>query len=149
MTFTDGTLVGAVLDRNGLRPGRYWVTDDGLVVLSVHTPEFDYEADPDNIERLRSIRRVFHTLKGSGRLVGARVLGEFSWKVENMLNRVLDGSRPASAAVVAANIVALMAPRVPLSLPASGFTRSIALSRTSPSEAARSARPAATAASPP
>ncbi|MCQ4081471.1 glutamate synthase large subunit [Streptomyces sp. RB6PN25] len=34
VTFTDGTLVGAVLDRNGLRPGRYWVTDDGLVVLS-------------------------------------------------------------------------------------------------------------------
>ena len=32
--FTDGTLVGAVLDRNGLRPGRYWVTDDGLVVLA-------------------------------------------------------------------------------------------------------------------
>ncbi|GLX27474.1 glutamate synthase large subunit [Streptomyces lavendulae] len=33
VTFTDGTQVGAVLDRNGLRPGRYWVTDDGLVVL--------------------------------------------------------------------------------------------------------------------
>jgi glutamate synthase (NADPH/NADH) large chain len=32
VTFTDGTLIGAVLDRNGLRPGRYWVTDDGLVV---------------------------------------------------------------------------------------------------------------------
>ncbi|MCU1352370.1 MAG: gltB 1, partial [Acidimicrobiales bacterium] len=31
--FTDGTVVGAVLDRNGLRPGRYWVTTDGLVVL--------------------------------------------------------------------------------------------------------------------
>ena len=34
VTFTDGTLVGAVLDRNGLRPGRFWVTDDGLVVLA-------------------------------------------------------------------------------------------------------------------
>jgi glutamate synthase (NADPH/NADH) large chain len=32
--FTDGTVVGAVLDRNGLRPARYWVTDDGLVVLA-------------------------------------------------------------------------------------------------------------------
>jgi glutamate synthase (NADPH) large chain len=31
--FTDGTVIGAVLDRNGLRPGRFWVTDDGLVVL--------------------------------------------------------------------------------------------------------------------
>ncbi|HVC14099.1 MAG TPA: glutamate synthase large subunit [Acidimicrobiales bacterium] len=34
VVFTDGTVVGAVLDRNGLRPARYWVTDDGLVVLS-------------------------------------------------------------------------------------------------------------------
>jgi glutamate synthase (NADPH/NADH) large chain len=32
--FTDGTVIGAVLDRNGLRPGRYWITDDGLVVLA-------------------------------------------------------------------------------------------------------------------
>jgi glutamate synthase (NADPH/NADH) large chain len=32
LAFTDGTVVGAVLDRNGLRPGRYWVTSDGLVV---------------------------------------------------------------------------------------------------------------------
>jgi chemosensory pili system protein ChpA (sensor histidine kinase/response regulator) len=55
---------------------------------------------PDDTERLRPIRRVFHTLKGSGRLVGAKTLGEFSWKIESMLNRVLDGSRPASPAVL-------------------------------------------------
>ena len=55
---------------------------------------------PEDSELLRPIRRVFHTLKGSGRLVGAKTLGEFSWHVENMLNRVLDGSRPASHAVV-------------------------------------------------
>ncbi|MET7996953.1 glutamate synthase large subunit [Amycolatopsis sp. NPDC005232] len=34
VAFTDGAQIGAVLDRNGLRPGRYWVTDDGLVVLA-------------------------------------------------------------------------------------------------------------------
>ena len=34
VVFTDGNQVGAVLDRNGLRPSRYWVTDDGLVVLA-------------------------------------------------------------------------------------------------------------------
>ncbi|MBB3227335.1 chemosensory pili system protein ChpA (sensor histidine kinase/response regulator) [Luteibacter sp. Sphag1AF] len=51
-------------------------------------------ADPEQIQALTPIRRSFHTLKGSGRLVGARLLGEFSWKVENMLNRVLDGSIP-------------------------------------------------------
>ncbi len=44
----------------------------------------------DDVETLRNIRRSFHTLKGSGRLVGALALGEFSWHVENMLNRVLD-----------------------------------------------------------
>ena len=60
-----------------------------------------WRAQPDNIDRLRPIRRVFHTLKGSGRLVGARTLGEFAWKLESMLNRVLDGSRSASPAVVA------------------------------------------------
>jgi len=60
-----------------------------------------WRAAPANMERLRPVRRVFHTLKGSGRLVGARTLGEFSWKIESMLNRVLDGSRPASPAVLA------------------------------------------------
>ena len=35
VVFTDGTLVGAVLDRNGLRPSRYWVTDDDIVVRDV------------------------------------------------------------------------------------------------------------------
>lgn len=59
-----------------------------------------WRAQPDNMDRLRPIRRVFHTLKGSGRLVGARTLGEFAWKIEGMLNRVLDGSRVASPAVV-------------------------------------------------
>ena len=33
-TFTDGTVLGAVLDRNGLRPGRWWLTTDDTVVLA-------------------------------------------------------------------------------------------------------------------
>jgi chemosensory pili system protein ChpA (sensor histidine kinase/response regulator) len=82
-------------------------------IREVFLEEFDEEIDNlrqmlpawvanvDNMDRLRPIRRVFHTLKGSGRLVGASLLGEFAWKVENMLNRVLDGSRPATPAVVA------------------------------------------------
>lgn len=56
---------------------------------------------PDDMDSLRQIRRVFHTLKGSGRLVGALTLGHFAWKIENLINRVLDGSRAASPAVVA------------------------------------------------
>ncbi|UCM87315.1 glutamate synthase large subunit [Streptomyces marincola] len=49
VTFTDGTQVGAVLDRNGLRPGRYWVTDDGLVVLSSEVGVLDI--DPARVVR--------------------------------------------------------------------------------------------------
>jgi chemosensory pili system protein ChpA (sensor histidine kinase/response regulator) len=49
-------------------------------------------ADPLKTPSLINIRRSFHTLKGSGRLVGAGVLGEFAWKVEDMLNRILDKS---------------------------------------------------------
>ena len=43
MTFTDGTLIGAVQDRNGLRPGRYWVTEDGLVVCASESGVLDID----------------------------------------------------------------------------------------------------------
>ncbi|WP_068830317.1 Hpt domain-containing protein [Xanthomonas cerealis] len=72
--------------------------DEELVNLGNLLPA--WRAVPNQLESLRPIRRVFHTLKGSGRLVGARVLGEFSWKIEGMLNRVLDGTRAASPAVL-------------------------------------------------
>ncbi len=49
VVFTDGTQVGAVLDRNGLRPSRYWVTDDGLVVLASEVGVLDL--DPATIVR--------------------------------------------------------------------------------------------------
>jgi glutamate synthase (NADPH) large chain len=45
VVFTDGTVVGGVLDRNGLRPGRFWVTDDGLVVLASETGVLDLPAE--------------------------------------------------------------------------------------------------------
>ncbi|WP_337060603.1 glutamate synthase large subunit [Kineococcus sp. G2] len=47
LTFTDGTLIGCVLDRNGLRPSRYWVTDDGLVVLASEVGVLD--VDPASV----------------------------------------------------------------------------------------------------
>ncbi|HEY6932097.1 MAG TPA: glutamate synthase large subunit, partial [Marmoricola sp.] len=49
VVFTDGTQVGAVLDRNGLRPSRYWVTDDGLVVLASEVGVLDI--DPARVVR--------------------------------------------------------------------------------------------------
>ncbi|MEO0011221.1 MAG: glutamate synthase large subunit, partial [Actinomycetota bacterium] len=45
VTFTNGHQVGAVLDRNGLRPSRYWVTDDGLVVLASEVGVLDFPAE--------------------------------------------------------------------------------------------------------
>nr|MDQ6935733.1 glutamate synthase subunit alpha [Actinomycetota bacterium] len=49
VVFTDGRQVGAVLDRNGLRPSRYWVTDDGLVVLASEVGVLDI--DPSKVVR--------------------------------------------------------------------------------------------------
>jgi len=43
IAFTDGTVIGAVLDRNGLRPSRYWVTDDGLVVMASEVGVLDID----------------------------------------------------------------------------------------------------------
>jgi chemosensory pili system protein ChpA (sensor histidine kinase/response regulator) len=61
-------------------------------INSLRHAQQTWMADPSQINALTSIRRSFHTLKGSGRLVGATTLGEFAWRVENMLNRVLDGT---------------------------------------------------------
>ncbi|MDT5309590.1 MAG: glutamate synthase large chain, partial [Mycobacterium sp.] len=49
MTFTDGTIIGAVLDRNGLRPSRIWVTEDGLVVMASEAGVLDL--DPSTVVR--------------------------------------------------------------------------------------------------
>ncbi|MFC4528523.1 Hpt domain-containing protein [Dyella halodurans] len=66
---------------------------------SLHAARQTWLADTAQLDALTPIRRSFHTLKGSGRLVGATMLGEFAWKVENMLNRVLDHSIPANEGV--------------------------------------------------
>ena len=49
VTFTDGRQIGAVLDRNGLRPSRFWVTDDGLVVLASEVGVLDFK--PEEVVR--------------------------------------------------------------------------------------------------
>ncbi len=51
-----------------------------------------WRLQPDDLERAVPLRRSFHTLKGSGRLVGANALGEFSAKLEQVLLRVIDGT---------------------------------------------------------
>jgi len=58
-----------------------------------------WTAAPENTSALSELRRAFHTLKGSGRMVRALVLGELAWAVENLLNRVLEHSVKPGPAV--------------------------------------------------
>ena len=69
IAFTDGTVVGAVLDRNGLRPGRYWVTADGLVVLASEVGVLDIE--PARVVRRGRLQpgRIFLADTAAGRIV--------------------------------------------------------------------------------
>ena len=69
VAFTDGTLVGAVLDRNGLRPARYWVTEDGLVCLASEVGVLD--VDPSEVVRKGRLEpgRMFLVDTAAGRLV--------------------------------------------------------------------------------
>jgi len=45
---------------------------------------------PDDMETLITVRRSFHTLKGSGRMVGAERIADYSWCVESLLNRLIN-----------------------------------------------------------
>jgi len=56
-----------------------------------------WQNNTDDEESLKDLRRSFHTLKGSGRLVGAADVGEFAWSYEQMLNRLLDRTIEPSA----------------------------------------------------
>ncbi|MGI8645268.1 MAG: glutamate synthase large subunit, partial [Nocardioides sp.] len=69
ITFTDGSLIGAVLDRNGLRPSRYWVTQDGLVVLASEVGVLDL--DPATVVRKGRLQpgRMFLVDTDRGRIV--------------------------------------------------------------------------------
>lgn len=56
-----------------------------------------WKSNLENPEPLKEMRRSFHTLKGSGRLVGANDLGEFAWAFESLLNRVIDNTLTATS----------------------------------------------------
>jgi len=59
-----------------------------------------WEQNPQDAAALRDLRRAFHTLKGSGRMVGAQRIGEFSWSVESLLNRVISQTLLRSPEIV-------------------------------------------------
>jgi chemosensory pili system protein ChpA (sensor histidine kinase/response regulator) len=60
-----------------------------------------WEENSSDRESLARVRRAFHTLKGSGRVVGAARIGDFAWAIENLLNRIIDGTRERSGAMLA------------------------------------------------
>ncbi|HLS05989.1 MAG TPA: Hpt domain-containing protein [Wenzhouxiangella sp.] len=96
---------------------------DDFDIVAIFLEEFDHELEqlnellpqwreqPDDEETLTTIRRSFHSLKGSGRMAGAEEIGEFSWQIENMLNRVLEGRLQPQTAVI--DIVASAAEMLP------------------------------------
>jgi len=82
-------------------------TDDDIILIFIEDAREmialinktlpDWHADPSNRDVLLDLRRAFHTLKGSGRMVGASDISEFAWAVENMLNKVREGKIAPSA----------------------------------------------------
>jgi chemosensory pili system protein ChpA (sensor histidine kinase/response regulator) len=56
---------------------------------------------PNDLESLTTMRRGFHTLKGSGRMVGLMDLGELAWEIEQLLNKWLEKKQPATAELLA------------------------------------------------
>jgi chemosensory pili system protein ChpA (sensor histidine kinase/response regulator) len=60
-----------------------------------------WEQNPLETEALAGVRRAFHTLKGSGRMVGATDISEFAWAIENLLNKIIENTLPRSPAILA------------------------------------------------
>jgi len=78
-----------------------FIEDSRDVLETVHREFANWQADPNNTQALAEVRRGYHTLKGSGRMVGANDIGELAWSVENVLNKVRDGKLAPSAEVFA------------------------------------------------
>ena len=94
MVFTDGSIIGATLDRNGLRPSRYVVTKDGLVVLTSEAGTFSVDAE--NVAKKGKLQpgRMFILDLKQGRIVeDEEVKKEIAtrkpyrkWVNDNMIN---------------------------------------------------------------
>jgi glutamate synthase (NADPH/NADH) large chain len=69
IAFTDGTVIGAVLDRNGLRPSRFWVTDDDRVIMASETGVVD--VDPARVVKKGRLQpgKIFLVDTAEGRIV--------------------------------------------------------------------------------
>ena len=71
---------------------------EAIEAINVHFPA--WELDEGERDSLLTVRRAFHTLKGSGRMVGAELIGDYCWSVEHLLNRVVNGTVPRTPELV-------------------------------------------------
>ncbi len=78
-----------------------YLTEADEVLDSVASNAARLKAQPDDRDALTTVRRGFHTLKGSGRMVGLTKLGDIAFAVEKVHNRLLEEERSASTALLA------------------------------------------------
>lgn len=78
-----------------------YIEEAGEVVGTIREQLDVLRGQPANVEALRTIRRGYHTLKGSGRMVGLMRLGEAAWAVEKLLNGWLEAERAGNEALFA------------------------------------------------
>jgi chemotaxis protein histidine kinase CheA len=108
------------------------LVDVFLEEVSEHLQTIDtqmkaWSANPGDSRSLTEIRRCFHTLKGSGRMVKALDLSEMAWKVEHMLNQALGGTIQVSEPMM--KVVAAVRAQIPLMVDAFKHHRSLAGNR--------------------
>ena len=86
------------LSRPGVDPSllEVFLEEAGEVLATIEKTVPQCRANPEDREALTVVRRGFHTLKGSGRMVGLMDLGEVAWDVERTMNRWLEEKRPAT-----------------------------------------------------
>ena len=77
-----------------------FLEEAGEVLLSIDEALALCREEPQNFDQLTRIRRGFHTLKGSGRMVGLMGLGEVAWEIEQVMNQQLERKEPATKALL-------------------------------------------------
>jgi chemosensory pili system protein ChpA (sensor histidine kinase/response regulator) len=93
-------------DATGMRPAvdpellELFIEEAGEEIATIGRLYPLWEDNPSDRESLTRVRRAFHTLKGSGRVVGAHRIGNFAWSVENLLNRIIDGTLERSSGML-------------------------------------------------
>src|SRR5450631_693453 len=89
-----------------------YLTEADEVLDTIAASALQLKARPDDREALTTVRRGFHTLKGSGRMVGLTELGDLAFEVEKTHNRLLEDDRPATPALLSLIDIALSSFRV-------------------------------------